>query len=175
MPSVMISGGTLVTMDDRRVIGDGAIFIDGNVIRDIGPTADLAARYHPDKQINATGKIVMPGLIDTHYHTCQQFLRGTLASITRQGQVHYPVWKNYLVPFESLLTPDDVHLSGLAAYSNMIRVGTTCVSEHGARHPDQIAQAMVSTGIRGLAGRVHHGYPRPGAAAQHGPLHRRVP
>jgi 5-methylthioadenosine/S-adenosylhomocysteine deaminase len=150
MPSVMIAGGTVVTMDERRVIGDGAIFVEGNVIRDLGPAAELAARYHPDKQINAAGKIVMPGLIDTHYHTCQQFLRGTLASITRQGQIHYPVWKNYLVPFESLLTPDDVHLSGLAAYANMIRVGTTCVSEHGARHPEQIAQAMVSTGIRGL-------------------------
>ena len=150
MTSILIRNGTLVTMDDAKVINGGAIFVKNGHIDDIGPTAELAARYRPDQVIDATGKIVMPGLIDAHYHTSQQFLRGALAAITRKGQMHYPVWKNYLIPFESLLTAEDVYLSGLAAYTNMFRVGTTCISEHGGQHPDQLAKAMLATGIRGL-------------------------
>jgi 5-methylthioadenosine/S-adenosylhomocysteine deaminase len=150
MTSLLIRGGTVVTMDDGKVIADGAVFIEGSRISDVGPATVLSDRYRPDKVLDATGKIVMPGLIDAHYHTCQQFLRGMLAAITRKGQMHYPVWKNYLVPFESLLGAEDVLLSGLAAYANMIRVGTTCVSEHGGRHPEQMANAMLQTGIRGL-------------------------
>ena len=150
MSSILIRGGTLVTMEDHQVVSDGSIYVEDGLIRDLGPSEALAGRYRPDREINATGKIVLPGLVDAHYHTCQQFLRGTLASITRKGQVHYPVWKNYLVPFESLLSAEDVYLSGLAAYANIIRVGTTCVSEHGGRHPEQMAKAMLQTGIRGL-------------------------
>lgn len=150
MSSLMIRNGTLVTMDDGLVINDGALMITDTRIADIGPAAMLAGRQRADKEIDATGKIVMPGLIDAHYHTCQQFLRGTLASVIRQGNVRFPVWKNYLVPFESLLGEEDVYLSGLAAYTNMIRVGTTCVSEHGGRHPHQLARAMRQVGIRGL-------------------------
>ncbi len=150
MSSIMIRNGTLVTMDEGLVIDDGALMITGARITDIGPTSVLVGRQRADKEIDATGKIVMPGLIDAHYHTCQQFLRGTLASVIRQGNVRFPVWKNYLVPFESLLSEEDVYLSGLAAYTNMIRMGTTCVSEHGGRHPHQLARAMQLIGIRGL-------------------------
>lgn len=150
MSTILIKNATLVTMDEHKVISGGAVFVKDGTIDDIGPTADLAARYRADREIDAAGKIVMPGLIDAHYHASQQFLRGMLASITRRGQMHYPVWKNYLIPFESLLTPEDAYLSGLAAYTNMFRVGTTCVSEHGGQHPGQLAKAMQDTGIRGL-------------------------
>jgi 5-methylthioadenosine/S-adenosylhomocysteine deaminase len=148
--SILIRNGTVVTMDQGRVIPDGAVLVEGSRIAEIGPAADLAGRSRAAREIDATGKIVLPGLIDAHYHTCQQFLRGVLASVGRQEHVRFPVWKNYLVPFESLLEPEDVYLSGLAAYTNMIKVGTTCVSEHGARHPREVARAMTEVGIRGL-------------------------
>jgi 5-methylthioadenosine/S-adenosylhomocysteine deaminase len=148
MSSILIRNGTLVTMDDGQVLTDGAIFIEGTQIVDIGPTPQLVGKYRPEKEIDATGKIVLPGLIDTHYHTCQQFLRGILISVVRLGQ--FPVWKKYLIPFELLLSEGDVYLSGLAAYTNMIKLGTTCVSEHGGRHPHQMALAMRQVGIRGL-------------------------
>ncbi len=148
--SLLIRNGTLVTMDNGRVLNDGALYIEGTRIVDIGPAAELARTHQPDKVIDASGKIVMPGLIDAHFHTCQQFLRGMLNSLTRRGQARYPVWKNYLIPFESLLSEDDVYLSGLAAYTNMIKVGTTCASEHGGRHVAQMARAMSEVGLRGL-------------------------
>lgn len=148
--SILIRHGTIVTMDQGRIVPDGAILVEGSRIADIGPAAELARRQDVEREIDATGKIVLPGLIDAHSHTCQQFLRGVLASVGRQEHVRFPVWKNYLVPFESLLEPEDVYLSGLAACTNMIKVGTTCFSEHGARYPRELARAMHEVGIRGL-------------------------
>lgn len=66
---VLISGGTVVTMDpQRRVLEDGAVAIRGNRIVAVGPTAELAARYVARERIDARRKIVMPGLIDGHGH-----------------------------------------------------------------------------------------------------------
>lgn len=148
--SIAIRNATIVTMDEDKVVTPGTLVIDGSRIVAIDSAGVLANRYHAQKEIDASGKLVLPGLIDAHYHTCQQMLRGTLASIWREEHVRFPVWKNYLVPFESVLSEEDVYLSGLMAYTNMIRLGTTCVSEHGGRHPDQMARAMQDVGIRGL-------------------------
>jgi 5-methylthioadenosine/S-adenosylhomocysteine deaminase len=60
------------------------------------------------------------------------------------------VWWNYYVPFESMLTDEDVYLSGLLCYANMISVGTTCFTEAGGPHPDAMARAAIDTGIRGF-------------------------
>jgi 5-methylthioadenosine/S-adenosylhomocysteine deaminase len=148
--SIAVRNATIVTMDEGKIIAPGTLVVDGSRIIALDSAGVLANRYRAHKEIDASGKLVLPGLIDAHYHTCQQMLRGTLASIWREEQVRFPVWKNYLVPFESLLSEEDVYLSGLMAYTNMIRVGTTCVSEHGGRHPDQMARAMQDVGIRGL-------------------------
>jgi 5-methylthioadenosine/S-adenosylhomocysteine deaminase len=165
MASILIRHGTFVTMDGGQVLTDGALVIEGSRIADIGPADSAVGRYRADKEIDGAGKIIMPGLIDAHYHTCQQFLRGVLPSVLRQGHTLFPVWKNYLVPFESLLSEEDVYLSGLLAYANMVRVGTTCVSEHGGRHPDQMARAMEQVGIRGLLAVSTMDIPDPGVPA----------
>lgn len=66
---VLITGGTVITMDSaRRVLEDGAVAIAGDRIVAIGRTADLAAKYTARETINADKKIVMPGLIDGHGH-----------------------------------------------------------------------------------------------------------
>ena len=61
-----------------------------------------------------------------------------------------PIWKNYYIPFEAMLDPEDVYLSGLACYANMITVGTTCFAEAGGPHPDEMGRAALETGIRGF-------------------------
>src|SRR5690606_34549537 len=61
-----------------------------------------------------------------------------------------PIWKNYYIPFEGMLTHEDVELSGLVAYTNMISVGTTCFAEAGGPHPDAMGQAALDVGIRGF-------------------------
>ncbi len=69
----------LLTLDEnRRRIPDGAIFVRDNVIESVGPTPDLP--MGADKVINARGKIVLPGLINTHHHLYQTLTRAVPAA-----------------------------------------------------------------------------------------------
>lgn len=147
---LLITGADVVTFDDHdNVVLDGAIAILGNKIVWIGKASEAAALYAPKQTVKASGQIAMPGLIDAHYHTGQQLLRGKLAAIHRKHASKAPHWKNYYVPFECGLTPEDVYVSGIAGYTSMISVGTTCFLEAGGPHPDEMARAAVDVGIRG--------------------------
>jgi len=147
---LLITGADIVTFDDPgTVILDGAIAIVGNAIAWIGSAADASAMFTAKETISGKGMIAMPGLIDAHYHTGQQLLRGKLQAIHRKHASKAPHWKNYYVPFECGLTPDDVYYSGIAGYTSMISNGTTCFMEAGGPHPDEMGRAAVDVGIRG--------------------------
>ncbi|AJE46662.1 amidohydrolase family protein [Plastorhodobacter daqingensis] len=147
---ILIRRAHVVTLDpENRVISQGAIAISGNRIAWIGKDSD-AAKIQAKEVIDANDQIAMPGLIDAHFHTGQQLLRGKLQAIARSRPLKLPVWKNYLIPWESCLDPEDVHLSGLVAYTNMIQVGTTCFAEAGGPHPDEMGRAALEVGIRGF-------------------------
>ena len=70
MDTILIkNAGWVVTMDpDRRIFADGAVAIEGDRIVEVGKTNELAARHNAQKVIDATGKMVLPGLIDLHTH-----------------------------------------------------------------------------------------------------------
>jgi 5-methylthioadenosine/S-adenosylhomocysteine deaminase len=147
---LLIAGADIVTFDDPgTVVLDGAIAIQGNAIVWIGSAADAKTQFAAKETIQGKGMIAMPGLIDAHYHTGQQLLRGKLQAIHRKHASKAPHWKNYYVPFECGLTPDDVYYSGIAGYTSMISVGTTCFLEAGGPHPDEMGRAANDVGIRG--------------------------
>jgi 5-methylthioadenosine/S-adenosylhomocysteine deaminase len=147
---VLVTGCEIVTLDaDNTVISNGTIAIDAGRIVWMGD-AEGGRAFSGKSMINGSGKIAMPGLIDAHFHTGQQLLRGKLQALARRKPLKLPVWKNYLIPFESCLDPEDVYLSGLVAYTNMIQVGTTCFAEAGGPHPDEMGRAAMDVGIRGF-------------------------
>ncbi len=147
---LLITGADVVTMDAARpLVRDGAIAVRDGQISWIGPAAEARQRFTADRTLDAAGRIALPGLIDTHFHTGQQLLRGKLAELAKRRQLKLPIWRNYLIPFESVLTEDDVFLSGQVAYANALRVGTTCFAEAGGPHPDQMGRAAEEAGIRG--------------------------
>jgi 5-methylthioadenosine/S-adenosylhomocysteine deaminase len=148
---ILVRGCDIVTMDEAgSVLRDGALAIAGGKIVWIGNSADCEERFHAATVLKGEGRIAMPGLIDGHVHTAQQLLRGKLAGLARDGRLKIPAWKNYYIPFEGMLEPEDVYLSGLVAYTNMLQVGTTCFAEAGGPHPDEMARAAVDVGIRGF-------------------------
>ena len=148
---LLISGCDVVCLDDTdRVLRDGAIAVDDSRIVWIGAASEAAQLYAPTNTLDGGGKIAMPGLIDGHVHTTQQLLRGRIAALARQRPLKIPIWRNYLIPFESLLDPEDVYLSGLVCYANMLMVGTTCFAEAGGPHPDEMGRAALDIGIRGF-------------------------
>ncbi|HTW02396.1 MAG TPA: amidohydrolase [Streptosporangiaceae bacterium] len=147
---LLITGADLVTMDAARpLVRDGAIAVRAGEISWIGPAGE-ARRVEAARTLDGSGQIALPGLIDTHFHTGQQLLRGKIIELAKRRQLRLPIWRNYLIPFESVLTEEDLYLSAQLAYANALRVGTTCFAEAGGPHPDQMARAALDTGIRGL-------------------------
>src|SRR5258708_4187786 len=67
---IRVTGGRVLTCEDRSVLERGSVVVEGDRIAWVGPQADLPAHYAgPDYQvIDATGKSVMPGLVDGHMH-----------------------------------------------------------------------------------------------------------
>ena len=147
---LLIHHASIVAFDDDGTeLGDASIAIVGNSIAWMGPTAESAKHFHARETIDATGLIAMPGFVDAHVHTAQQFLHGKIAAIRRRGELKSPMWSRYLIPFESGLEPEDVYCSGLAAYASMISSGTTCFLEAGGPFPDEMGRAADEIGIRG--------------------------
>ncbi|MDE1160650.1 MAG: amidohydrolase family protein [Acidobacteriaceae bacterium] len=148
--SLLIRNADIVTFDDAdTVVRSGAIAVDGTDILFLGSLEDAEARYTAAETIDAKGMIAMPGFIDCHVHTAQQFLHSKLTSIRRKGELRAPMWQRYLIPFEAGLEPEDVYASGLTAYSSMIASGTTCFLEAGGPFPDEMGRAADDIGIRG--------------------------
>lgn len=76
---ILIRRAYIVTLDPQnRVLSDGAIAITGKRITWIG-TSNEAKKIVAAEVIDAYGHIVLPGMVDAHFHTGQQLLRGKLA------------------------------------------------------------------------------------------------
>jgi 5-methylthioadenosine/S-adenosylhomocysteine deaminase len=66
---ILIGHGTVVTLDEeRRIIKDGAVLVEGSEISYVGKTSGLAKTAQGGRVINAEGKLVLPGLVNTHTH-----------------------------------------------------------------------------------------------------------
>lgn len=147
---LLLEHAYVVTFDaDRTVHADGAVAVSDGAIVDIGPTDAVRGRVAPRRRRDLGGRILIPGLVDAHIHTAQTMMRGLLTDLRRRGDLRVPTWREYLVPFESHLHEDDVELSGLLAYSSMLATGTTAFFEAGGPHPEAMARAAWTTGIRG--------------------------
>lgn len=151
---LLIRHAYVVTFDDEgSVFPSGSLAVDGGDIVAVGDAADIDARFHAAQVVEAGGMMAVPGLIDAHLHTAQTMMKGLFPELIRKGRIRQPVWREYLIPFEANLTPEDMHLSGLLAYSAMLAQGTTTFFDAGGPHPDEAARAAVSAGIRGVVAR----------------------
>ena len=75
--SLIIANGIVITVDgSRRILTPGSVAINGTQIVAIDTPAAIAARYRSADTIDAAGKVVMPGLINTHTHAAMVMFRG---------------------------------------------------------------------------------------------------
>ena len=73
----LVDGGLVVAMDEAgTVIPGGAVAVRGNRIEAVGPAAELASRFPGARRLDASGRIVMPGLINAHTHVPMTLFRG---------------------------------------------------------------------------------------------------
>jgi 5-methylthioadenosine/S-adenosylhomocysteine deaminase len=143
---VRLSGGTVITMNhDGQVIDDGYVEVVDNRIVHIGakPSAKRAVEH-----LDLTGKLVIPGLINTHCHLSQQLARGLADDVDLLTWLRARIW-----PYETALTPAEVELSALACALEQIRNGVTTIADPGGQHVDAAGRALQTAGIRGYLAR----------------------
>ncbi|MFQ5915193.1 MAG: amidohydrolase family protein [Nitrospinota bacterium] len=148
---IFIAHGLIVTVDrERRIIKDGAIAVRGDRILEVGKTEDLRKKYEGKKVIDATHRVVLPGLIDSHFHVSNEGPKGYIPD-------DIPPWPwifDWVVPINSAMTPEDEYLLSVAILTECVKTGTTTAFEAGTtKYPDQLAKAMEQIGIRGVVGK----------------------
>lgn len=154
--NLIISGQTLLTMDDdRQVIENGAVLIEGDTIAAIGDREELT-RLHPGARVlHREHGLVMPGLINTHTHAAMTCFRGLADDLPLMRWLEETIF-----PREARLTDEIVYLSSLIGLCEMIRAGTTSFCDMYL-FSEAVIRATDQAGVRGWLGEVLYDFPSP--------------
>lgn len=153
MPGLLIRNADyVVTVDrDRRIIiTDGAVAIMNDRIAAVGKTADVAPQFPDAETLDGRGKLVLPGLVDTHIHNAQQLGRG-LGDEAYSGpeRLFRRLWV-----VESHMDAGDALCAARLCQLELLRAGTTCFADPGNYFATETAQAVRESGLRGVIART---------------------
>lgn len=154
---ILIAGGTIVTMDDgRRVIEDGAVAIKGDKIVAVGKRSEIVRKYRAKQTINAAGKAVVPGLINTHTHVPMALFRGIADDMDLQEWL-----TKFIFPAEAKNVNEAFVRAGTRlGLAEMIKGGTTTYCDM-YYFEDAIADETKRAGMRGVLGETILDFPAP--------------
>jgi cytosine/adenosine deaminase-related metal-dependent hydrolase len=134
---VVLRGGTVLTMDDRHTVLTGAdVLVVGDRIAAVGHALDVP---EGTQEVDASGGIVMPGMIDTHRHMWQTAMRGYGADWTL---TQYFVW--YYLEHGKVFRPEDIHAGNLLSAWESLDAGVTTTVDwsHGLQTVDHAEAAV---------------------------------
>src|SRR3989442_2851115 len=153
----IIRGGSVMSMDPK--VGDfaqAAVLVEGKKILKVGPNLSAGSA----DVIDASGRIVMPGFIDTHHHQFESALRrllgdGLLLPGTPGGEINY--YQYILLTFAPVYRPQDVYINELFGGLSQLDDGVTTVHDisqihHSPAHSDAAIQGLKDTGRRAAFG-----------------------
>lgn len=150
---------TIITVNkNREIVTEGAIFVDSNIIKDIGKTKDLVAKYPEEEIYDFKGQIVLPGLISLHVHLAQSLLRTCADDLPLIEWLCDRVWC-----MQGCFTEEDGYVASKLTISEMLKSGTTTFVESlfAERYGfGGAVKAVVESGIRGCIGKVVMDQPR---------------
>ena len=156
MTSILVKGGIIVTMDpSQRVLSDHSIIIQNGKFEVIEKTDEIRRDWKVDEVVDASGGIVMPGLICSHTHLYGMLLAGAKLDVHPPSdftQILQRVWW----PVDENLTLDDAYASALVGCLQFLKTGTTTFADTYSGPNsiegvlDRIARAVNEVGIRGL-------------------------
>jgi 5-methylthioadenosine/S-adenosylhomocysteine deaminase len=146
--SLIVANGIVVTVDgNRRVIPRGSVAIDGRDIVAIGTPEAIAAAYSGSESVDATGQVVMPGLINTHTHAPMVLFRGLADDLALMDWL-----QKYIFPAEAkTVSPEFVRAGTRLAALEMIESGTTTYADM-YYFEEEIGRATKAAGLRGVLG-----------------------
>ncbi|OTA42202.1 MAG: hypothetical protein A6D92_00870, partial [Symbiobacterium thermophilum] len=147
MERLVIEGGTVLPMTGQAdVYENGVVLVEAGRIVYAGPR-DGAPHLAGARRIDASGRIVMPGIVNTHCHAAMTLLRGYADDMRLMEWLQTKIW-----PAEARMTADDVYWgTALGAYEMLSGGITTFLDMYFPADP--VARAIQDTGIRGVVAR----------------------
>lgn len=156
----VIRGGAVMSMDPA--VGDfesADVLVEGTRIVAIAPVVDAGDA----DVIDARGRIVMPGFVDTHHHLFETALRsflpnGLLINDNSGSPSADPSYMEYIIGrFAPAYRPQDVHINMLYGRLSQLDAGVTTVLDtsqihHTPEHSDAAVQALTDAGARSVLG-----------------------
>ncbi len=124
MADLRIINGTVLTMaPGYEPIADGVVCSREGLISYAGP-ADQASEPGDEQVIDASGCVVLPGLVNAHTHLAMTLFRGYADDMMLQEWLEDWIW-----PAEMRLRPEDVYWGSLLGACEMLRAGVTCFND----------------------------------------------
>jgi 5-methylthioadenosine/S-adenosylhomocysteine deaminase len=154
---LIVSGGTVVTMDRlRAIVEDGAVVIKGDTILEVGSRAELEGKYQAAQTIDARGTLVLPGFVNGHTHVPMTLFRGLHDDVTLDEWLH-----KYIFPAEAKNVDEEfVRWGTRLAAAEQIRSGITTFADM-YYFEDVIAEETKAAGMRGVLGETFIDFPAP--------------
>ncbi len=140
MLNIVLKSGDVLCADGQ--VRQTDIAIRGSVITQIGTVTEPAERV-----IDCRGKLIIPGLINTHTHAAMTLFRSYADDMMLMDWLQTKIW-----PAEANLTADDVYWGTQLAIAEMLKSGTTCFTDMYFFMPE-VAKAVAESGIRAVLSR----------------------
>src|SRR5881398_1640392 len=143
--SILIKGGTIVTMDANDSVVRGDLLIRDGRIAEI----DEKIGSDADETIDGRGRVLLPGFVQTHIHLCQTLFRGAADDLALIDWLKKRVW-----PMEAAHTAASIRASAQLGIAELIKGGTTCaLTMETVRHTEEVLSVVDEAGFRATVGK----------------------
>lgn len=159
--NTILKNALILTMDNNYTqYQQGAVAINDGAIVAIGPEDAILKSWNGKDIIDCQGKVLMPGLINTHTHVPMTLLRGLA------NDLRLDVWlMGYMMPVErEFVSPEFVRLGTQMGCAEMIRSGVTTFNDM-YYFEDEVATATAEIGMRAVVGQTVMKFSAPDAAS----------
>jgi 5-methylthioadenosine/S-adenosylhomocysteine deaminase len=151
MGTLLVRNGWLVNPNSELPNGRLDIYVVDDRISRIGVDLPIGA----DLILDASNRVVMPGLIQTHIHLCQTLFRNQANDLALLDWLRKRIW-----PLEAAHDEDSLFISARLGLAELIKGGTTAIVDMGTlHHTNSIFDAIVESGIRAQSGKVMMDHP----------------
>ncbi|APH05836.1 5'-deoxyadenosine deaminase [Bacillus weihaiensis] len=145
--NMLIKNAEIVTMNKKEEILTADLHIINDTIACIGANLDVP---QADKIIDATGKTIIPGFVQTHIHLCQTVFRGQGDDLELMDWLRNKIW-----PLEASHDEESIYYSAMLGIGELIQSGTTTIVDmETVNHTEYAFKAIAESGIRALSGKV---------------------
>ena len=150
---MIYNNATIITMNPQReILTNGAVVVEERDLIAVGKSRELRERFPHHTVVDCGGKVLMPGLIDTHVHTAQAMLRGCADDLMLLDWLGNRVW-----PLQGSYNAEDGRASAALCALEMIKSGTTSFVEAmlAERYGiDNVAEIVLQSGMRAAIGKI---------------------